>query len=49
MEEELNTISKEEQEKYKGVNTFLDYKNTDDGGKVYLKDRVGVWTEKQIA
>ena len=49
MEEKLNTISKEDQEEYKGVNTLPDYKKIDDESKEYLKDRVGVWTENQIA
>ena len=49
MEKELNIISKEEQEKNKGVNILSDYNNTDDGSKGYEKNRVGVWTEKQIA
>lgn len=47
--EELNDISKEEKEKYKDLNTLPNYKsNEGDSSKVYVKDRIGVWTEKQI-
>ena len=51
MENDLNTISEQELEKVKRINTIPDEKSTSTSGRKLgeVKDMYGYWTNKQIA